>query len=75
MRRVDDQSKGSISSVTDTSEAILIEGSTATEVVIPDGAWFLRGDFERSGPDLIITGPDGESVFIRGYFSIFYFFL
>ena len=51
MRRDDDQSKGSISSVTDTSEAILIEGSTATEVVIPDGAWFLRGDFERSGPD------------------------
>ena len=69
MRRDDNQSKDGISSVTDTNEVILIEGSAATQVIIPGGAWFLRGDFERSGPDLIITGPDGESVLIRGYFN------
>ncbi len=46
--------------------------ATGEPVVVPGGAWFLRGDFTRDGSDLIITGPDGQEVLIEDYFDADY---
>ncbi len=37
--------------------------------VIIESAWFLRADFDRVGPDLVIKGPNGEVVVVRDYFN------
>ena len=47
----------------------VLTADTGEAIVIPGGAWFLRAEFERSGPDLKLTGPDGQKLLIRDYFS------
>lgn len=36
--------------------------------IVPGGAWPLKADFIRQGPDLLISGGDGESFLVRDYF-------
>jgi len=50
----------------DTAIAVAVPGQAVT---ISDGAWFLRADFDRAGPDLHLTGPDGQDLVIRDYFN------
>ena len=37
-------------------------------IIVPGGAWPLKADFLRQGPDLLISGRDGESFVVRDYF-------
>tara|TARA_B100001250_G_C19421438_1_gene623369 strand:- start:141 stop:449 length:309 start_codon:yes stop_codon:yes gene_type:complete len=47
----------------------IIQSEPAGEPVVISGeAWFLRADFERSGPDLNVHGPEGQQLLIRDYF-------
>ena len=36
---------------------------------LPDGADFLRADFSRSGPDLLIETPSGDHFVVTSYFT------
>lgn len=51
------------------NEHILITAEAGKDVVIGE-AWFLRADFDREGPDLVIKGPDGQVVIVRDYFNL-----
>ncbi|MGB1026935.1 MAG: hypothetical protein ACPGYL_10300, partial [Rhodospirillaceae bacterium] len=37
---------------------------------IGDPALLIQGDYQRDGPDLLITGPDGTSVLIENFFTL-----
>ncbi|MEM6616942.1 MAG: tandem-95 repeat protein [Pseudomonadota bacterium] len=39
-------------------------------VLVPDVDALLKGDYERVGPDLHITSPDGNAFVVIGYFSV-----
>jgi hypothetical protein len=47
----------------------VLDASTGESLVIPGGHMLLVADFQRQGSDLVLIGPDGEVVFIRGYFA------
>ena len=36
---------------------------------MPDAELLFRGEYQRLGPDLVLTGPDGRHHIIPGYFS------
>ena len=38
-------------------------------VLVPGGAWVLAARFSREGEDLLLTGPEGQRVLIRDYFT------
>jgi len=38
-------------------------------IVLPGGDWPLKAEFIRQGPDLLISGRDGESFVVRDYFQ------
>lgn len=42
--------------------------SFGDSIVVPGGAWPLTAEFVRQGPDLLISGRDGESFVVRDYF-------
>ena len=69
MKRNNDVSGNNSADFGSAGGAVVIDALNSAEVVIPGGAWFLRGDFERSGPDLLIAGPNGQNVVIRDYFN------
>ena len=54
-------------SATGTTTPILNSDSNEP-LVLPGEPWFLRADFERSGGDLILSGPEGQKIIIRDYF-------
>jgi hypothetical protein len=41
----------------------------ADHVRVPDAELLFRGEYQRLGPDLVVTGPDGRHHIIPGYFS------
>ena len=47
----------------------VLDGSTGHSLVVPGGHMLLVADFQRQGPDLVLVGPDGEVILIRGYFA------
>ena len=47
----------------------LISGQGAEQIIVPGGTMLLDADFERSGFDLLITGPDGTQFLIVNYFT------
>jgi len=49
-------------------EAVLLTATAGQDVVVAE-AWFLKADFDREGPDLVIKGPDGEHIVVRDYFN------
>ena len=51
------------------SSAILFDPSHADRIVITDSELLFRGHFGRSGPDLVLTGQDGDRHVVPGYFS------
>ena len=47
---------------------VVLEAAGQT-VVVPGGHMLLVADFVRQGPDLVLVGPNGETVLVRGYFA------
>jgi len=45
------------------------DASHADTIVIPDGDLLFNGAFKRHGPDLVLTGHDGQRHVVPGYFS------
>ncbi|TAN49244.1 MAG: hypothetical protein EPN26_11580 [Rhodospirillales bacterium] len=43
-------------------------GGQGGAVHVPKASLLTQGDYARLGPDLLITGPDGEQVLIQDYF-------
>ena len=59
-----------ISGTTDlhTEISVIMPENGSDHVAIPGGSWFLRATFERMGPDLVLSGADGEKLLVRDYF-------
>jgi FecR protein len=51
------------------ASVIDIGASHPDYVVVPDGQFLFAADFHRDGPDLILTGHDGQHEIIPGYFA------
>jgi hypothetical protein len=49
--------------------ALVIEGAGAGSVTLPEGISFGNAAFTHTGPDLMLTGPDGTQVTIRDFFD------
>ena len=41
----------------------------ATPITVPGGPWLMNADFARLGPDLLLTGADGQEQLLTGYFN------
>ena len=48
----------------------VIEAQAGTTQVLPGGAWILRADFVRQGPDLLLVGADGQQILVRDFFRL-----
>jgi hypothetical protein len=42
---------------------------TDNQNITLDGAWLLKADFVRQGPDLLLTGEDGQQTLLVDYFN------
>ena len=62
------QDSGAVS-VTPISWSSAHETHQGSALSLPDGADFLRADFSRSGPDLLIETPSGDHFVITSYFT------
>ena len=55
--------------IANTADPIFLDVAEASQVVVPDASALLRGSYSRQGPDLLITGENGEQIYIIGFFS------
>jgi hypothetical protein len=46
-----------------------VDAANAAQVKIADAELLFRGQFARSGPDLILTGEDGHRLLVTDYFA------
>ena len=46
-----------------------VDSAGADAVQLPGGFPIAEADFGRSGPDLVLTAPDGDQVVVRGFFD------
>lgn len=56
-------------SFVNTDDATVID-ARAGSIVIDDPALLTHGDYMRLGPDLMIVGPDGQTVLLTDYFAM-----
>lgn len=49
---------------------IVLTAELGKDLLIPDGAWILGGQYVRQGADLLIKGADGQLVVVRGFFNL-----
>ncbi|MEK9753304.1 MAG: hypothetical protein VW338_08850 [Rhodospirillaceae bacterium] len=49
---------------------IVLTAELGKDLLIPDGAWTLGGQYVRQGADLLIKGADGQLVVVRGFFNL-----
>ncbi|MEM1048602.1 MAG: VCBS domain-containing protein [Pseudomonadota bacterium] len=54
---------------TGTATADVLISGAADRVVVPNAEALFQGDYDRDGPDLVISGPDGTVLRIVDYFS------
>lgn len=54
----------------DNATFVDLHASTQTDVKLLDIYWLTSADFDRQGPDLVITGPDGQEIVLVGYFNM-----
>ncbi len=52
-----------------TSESTKFEASGAEQITLPAAEFITEAQMERSGDDLTLTAPDGQTVVIEGYFA------
>ena len=52
-----------------TGVSVIHNDSAQNSILVPDAELLLSGAYHRSGPDLVLTGPDGRHHIIPGYFS------
>jgi uncharacterized protein (TIGR03032 family) len=48
---------------------IVLTAQPGKDLLIPDGAWILGGQYSRQGSDLVVKGADGQLLVVRGFFS------
>ncbi len=46
------------------------QAQTDSPVILPSGAFIANAAFAREGGDLVLTGPDGHTIVVEGYFSL-----
>jgi hypothetical protein len=51
------------------SAPIVLTAQPGKDLLIPDGAWILGGQYSRQGSDLVVKGADGQLLVVRGFFS------
>ena len=49
---------------------VILTAQPGKDLLIPDGAWILGGEYVRQGADLVIKGTGGQLVVIRGFFNL-----
>jgi len=49
---------------------VVVDAAAADTVSLPEGFAFGLADFERSGPDLQLTAPGGETVVVRNFLAV-----
>src|SRR5258708_35299714 len=50
-------------------EPVIHQESSDHSVLVPDAELLFTGQYHRAGPDLVLTGRDGQHHLIPGYFS------
>ena len=50
-------------------EIVVIEATDSSALKVPGGGWLLYAEFSHQGPDLLITGKNGEQVLVRDFFK------
>ena len=55
----------------DAGGPIFVEINETSQVIVPEASAMLRGSYSRQGPDLLISGENGEQIYIIGFFSEF----
>jgi len=53
-----------------TGHTLVLAATPDAAVVVPGGDWLLKADFQPQGPDLLLTGADGEQILIRDFFNL-----
>ena len=51
------------------ASVIQLDSSHPGYVSVPDAKFLFTAEFHRAGPDLLLTGQDGERHLIPGYFT------
>ena len=51
------------------ASVIQLDSSHPGYVSVPDAKFLFTAEFHRAGPDLLLTGQDGERHLIPGYFA------
>ena len=49
---------------------VVLQAEPGAAMVVPHGALLLVADFVRQGSDLLLVGPDGIQILIKGYFAL-----
>ena len=49
---------------------VVLQAEPGAPLVVPHGALLLVANFVRQGSDLLLVGPDGTHIFIKGYFAL-----
>lgn len=50
-------------------ETVELSGVGGNSIVVPGGAWLLKADFVRQGPDLLLIGEGGQKTLLTNYFT------
>ncbi|MCH8189565.1 MAG: FecR domain-containing protein, partial [Proteobacteria bacterium] len=48
---------------------LLLDADGGDQILVPGGDFILNAEFVRLGPDLLLTGEDGERILVRDYFA------
>ncbi|HER27514.1 MAG TPA: hypothetical protein ENI69_10435, partial [Rhodospirillales bacterium] len=52
-----------------TAPAVTLQADADGTVSLPEGFSLSGSDFAQSGPDLVLTAPDGSQIIINDYFN------
>ncbi len=49
--------------------SVVLDGASGPTVTVPGGHFLLVANYIREGADLVLVGPDGQTVVVRDYFA------
>ena len=58
-----------ISQTRASSTSVVLEAGSGPSISVPGGHFLLVADYIREGADLVLVGPDGQTVVVRDYFA------